>query len=955
MAEAKRLHLKLFVEGIECPVIGATITISPNSPSQAAIDIPPAESALDLKPRSLVFLFFKDFYRTVGNDTDYRLLFAGELMAVSYNKSSLGRSIQLICQDFSNYWDSCWYFKAMGSLFGFGGRGKWAGAAGKTLWDMIMTTGEKIFEVLKKGPEGYEFSITKDKDGKTVIKSQIPGLLGGMVALLQAIGGIYHTKTKYDGVSPFFTLAEWRLKLSRQLGVYPDQGPIKLMKRAGFGYIWDKELAGLGRQFNFRMAINALARYIFYEVYPNPAARYKPPTGMFIDKSASPAVLRGHEKGKDWTDQILVICAHIDDLRKRAANKEKFKGSEVSIILDGMIKDLNGLIQEIKQYQTDTKTKDMEKVKGAIATARKRITDAKKEVKGISKIASSFWKKMDSAEENLRKTIYMGVPSRKGERVESSPDFLYTQLFRPDLWLASPPRCNVIFPEQYTSLTFSRNFTNEITRLLMRFPENWLAGYDALFDTYAYAPRALGQIRNKKLVKKEAGELPYIYADLMEHELYTGVLPHEERARGLKVYGLRDNIVSDDKYKLDYPQKLCNFLFFKYRFGGRTITVSGPFNPYVVAGFPALVIDKEGEGGLHYLGQIITITHSVNQTGGNTVIQMAYARTQKENVRPIEADIDFSKIKIKGVRQFKTYIVGAIDEPKKGDRGLYGGEIENVNPLPKAKGQYPLLGTSRTTRQGPLTKVEVNKKGPAHTFGEQVIAMAGGKDVEVEIKAYNIIEKITREVEQKAGSELPIPFELMCRPAWYGRCWLNERIGAVYQELLGTGSITDPIKLDDSQAFIEADTEALQQPEFEDEDADEEKVLEIEAGSSIAEAVEQIVNMYTYVKQGGYDINEFINSFIWRPIATKIDIMGSSDLMFSLQTGEVLQGTEGFFSRAFGPYDNLFMLVPPDIASIEGVKRGDSAESRLDLRKERYDAVKKYILELTEGGGGIRG
>jgi hypothetical protein len=60
----------------------------------------------------------------------------------------------------------------------------------------------------------------------------------------------------------------------------------------------------------------------------------------------------------------------------------------------------------------------------------------------------------------------------------------------------------------------------------------------------------------------------------------------------------------------------------------------------------------------------------------------------------------------------------------------------------------------------------------------------------------------------------------------------------------------------------------------------------------------------------------------------------------------VVQGVEGFHSRAFGPYEDLFGLVTPDIDSLLGIKRGSTVEQRGDTRKRKQDAVLAYVQAL---------
>ena len=998
------------MEGVEWPVISAMVAVNPNSPAAATIQIVPADSAMDIKPRSLVFLFFRDYWEgksDLSSLTDvykgvkveeipeaedaplesYRLLFAGEIVGIGYQKSATGRSMTLSCLDFSLYWDTCWYFKGA-SIFGEPSKGAWADAGGKTLHDIFLGTGEMIYKVLKDAPLGYEVYAHKDKkSGKRVVESQIPGLLGGIIGLLQAIGGIYKGGRKIMGVSKFFALAELRLKLSQQMGVYPDDGPHRLLKTAGFGDIWDKSIKGLGKQFNFRQAIMALSRYIFYEVYPNPTARYIRPTGVFDQGPQGPSMMKSHPSYAGMAAEALGMSRTIADWRDRCLHTDVPK-SELKLSITAMMQ--NCLVQA-KIAHTDIK-----KAHKAFMSASGFMKQALSLLDSRAKENGQFWRKMSNAEDRLRSIINMTVPGHRSEVAKSTPEFLYSQLFRPDLWFCSPPRCNVIFPDQYESLSYSRNFIQEVTRLLLRTP-NVFSGYDAMWDKYVYAPLVLGITEDKKLIKKDAGIPLHVMRDLMEHELYTGVLPHQERAKGLNVYGLKDGKVQEGEYKVGYLQRLANFLFYKYRYSTRTLSVNGPFNPFVVAGFPAIVLDRPtnveqqrnlfreftknrdqyareasdsrvlirrlgvGEdldttsmySGTHYLGEIVSITHQLTQAGGRTAITMGYARTHREQVDPVGTELSEEQIKRykKETEKFKKSVVAAYQEPKTGGRGLYGGEIMYVEEREGATGPFPLLGTSQTSKKGFMTKVDTNVSKKARDFGEEAVAKAGDPDAVIEFLAYEIIEKMWKE---EGDANMHIPFEASVRPAWYGSCWYNEKIGTVYQQLLGTGAVTDPISIGNTGIAPEAsETEegleavAEQDGAAEDETAGADAVISIEAGSTIAEAIDFLDLVYSRVRTGGYSADSFIHSYVWRPIASMTEIMGTTALKFDGQ-GKVTEGFEGFFSRAFGDYKDLFLLVDDEVSSIIGVQRGEDASARLDIRRERRLRSIAYVTEILD-------
>ena len=63
-AHAKLIRIRLFLEGVEVPVIAAQIQCAPNSPMVATIQIPALAEATRLYPRTTVHLFFLDMYAT---------------------------------------------------------------------------------------------------------------------------------------------------------------------------------------------------------------------------------------------------------------------------------------------------------------------------------------------------------------------------------------------------------------------------------------------------------------------------------------------------------------------------------------------------------------------------------------------------------------------------------------------------------------------------------------------------------------------------------------------------------------------------------------------------------------------------------------------------------------------------------------------------------------------------
>jgi hypothetical protein len=80
------------------------------------------------------------------------------------------------------------------------------------------------------------------------------------------------------------------------------------------------------------------------------------------------------------------------------------------------------------------------------------------------------------------------------------------------------------------------------------------------------------------------------------------------------------------------------------------------------------------------------------------------------------------------------------------------------------------------------------------------------------------------------------------------------------------------------------------------------------------------------------------------------DIFGSESLVYDTATGDPTEdGVEGFHSKAFGQFENIFTLMPPDVARAIGVSRwGNNSDfiTKADTRKKKQDAVLQYLAAL---------
>lgn len=181
-------------------------------------------------------------------------------------------------------------------------------------------------------------------------------------------------------------------------------------------------------------------------------------------------------------------------------------------------------------------------------------------------------------------------------------------IIKPDTWFVAPPACNIIFPHQYTSLQFQRNHLQEPTRLFMRTMPMFI-GTDKWVTERFYSPDF--EELNKMLFKK-GGYLTRLAETVLAYEEFSGLNPVQTWQADTGAY-------VQQGARRDYLSRVADYLFWKMRFSTRSVNVSGPFNPNLVPGYPALVMNSVANPGQltrHYIGNIATVTHVITQSEG---------------------------------------------------------------------------------------------------------------------------------------------------------------------------------------------------------------------------------------------------------------------------------------------------------------------------------------------------
>jgi len=786
---------------VEVPVVASDIQSAPGGAAVCAIQIPANDFAMDLKPRTLAHLFAYDYFgadisgqitlkqqelevhESPGLDADelailspgkfendvdlaiadlenqnYRLVFGGELMGISMQKSATNRGVVLQCADFSSYWDIALQYMVSGYSLGRGGLRARFGNYNTTLFrDFLRGSADIIAKILSTAPRSH-----KKLQGT---------LLGGLMNLIESIGGTYFGDKAVVGTNDFFSLAEMRLHLTQMVGAnpFPSGDEKRLLRANGFNSLFRRSLSGLGKQVSIRAVLQALEKYIFHQVVPVTSPRFIPSQldpyasstetiSIRQDKSAKPIVnfakalqarssnlieriqsvsdVLSLEEASTEAGGLHFELTHMIQQSKNAENKARMLGRQDAT--GGAELDSIGLVGASHAFASASerlsRVLSLSTANGAVRLPRKGTGDAERAVRLLTEVRDDLMPKVLRAQRRAR--------IKNGFRQPDPPPRLLQQIYRPDVWMVAPPRCNVLFPELYTQFSYGRDFNAEVTRLLLRTHDAMFGSGGALFDGFYFAP---SQLRGQRTGKKNRGKVQdfgdrpaHIVKDMMEHELYTGVIPTFERMSDLNLHALRRNgTVLIDGMKVGFAQLAANHIFFQYRFRSRQLSVEGKFNPYFTLGFPALVVDKykgddelregslsyaseqailqgqaDGEGlGLsettqaqqeaanaradellaelrkgrqdsHYLGTPQSISHSINvQYGGRTTIQMGYARTTNEQTEFLGDTKRVSKTARKSRTVVTRHRVAALAPPQKDSMGPRGGKLREVKDI----------------------------------------------------------------------------------------------------------------------------------------------------------------------------------------------------------------------------------------------------------------------------------
>lgn len=260
MALGRPLGAKLFLEGMEVPFIGATMTHTVGQASIAYVDLVPHKSIMNIKPRTKVELFVRNYLDDKASDGTepfpYVLAWQGEVFGFNFGKTPTSRTFSISCIDVTSYWDCCltYYFNAEQSL-GAGTLQK--GSSAQELND-ISKTGERVIQT--SVPEATVFRTLLEKVLVTENKDKSKDFLDAFVEVIKYV----------SYVNSFFKSADERLRINDQI-VLKSSGELLKLLQEKEAIEWFTGIPGKSSGYNsLRGLINDLMSLIFHDFVSTP-------------------------------------------------------------------------------------------------------------------------------------------------------------------------------------------------------------------------------------------------------------------------------------------------------------------------------------------------------------------------------------------------------------------------------------------------------------------------------------------------------------------------------------------------------------------------------------------------------------------------------------------------------------------------------------------------------------
>lgn len=217
-------------------------------------------------------------------------------------------------------------------------------------------------------------------------------------------------------------------------------------------------------------------------------------------------------------------------------------------------------------------------------------------------------------------------------------------VFTPDSQFFPPPCSNLIFPHMYENFSFSRSFTREPTRALLRTedllrPRTYIS---ASAPTGAAVGQLVPPVRRTVMARRlndrlyapdfesfsalldkgsTGGYLARLHTVILPHEFFVGPNIYFGAAYGMGAYASK-------QARRAYLSFFADYTYWRVRLGSRSGSINMGFTPNLIPGQSAVIFDRDNK---HFVAYINSLTHTVNQNGGTTSLSLVAVREHDED------------------------------------------------------------------------------------------------------------------------------------------------------------------------------------------------------------------------------------------------------------------------------------------------------------------------------------
>jgi hypothetical protein len=220
-------------------------------------------------------------------------------------------------------------------------------------------------------------------------------------------------------------------------------------------------------------------------------------------------------------------------------------------------------------------------------------------------------------------------------------------LFKPESYMLPPPKCNVVYPDQYNSFNFNRIFFHEITRLQFRvgLPAYLQANkISTAFLPRYYSPTRysayMGQFLPKdkpdlsdpvsfaaKASKLEVSATYQEFHYSSEEEKLKGIFAQETQLpQPVQAMARHTNVSKNSSFYQQY----CDYEFSRRKYAARQTSVSGVLNLAPAVGFPIVFLD-DSSAQQNLIATLSGLQHTLRADGGGfTTYHLTFGRHIEE-------------------------------------------------------------------------------------------------------------------------------------------------------------------------------------------------------------------------------------------------------------------------------------------------------------------------------------